>query len=280
MPTFVEFVPNRIFPMQAEAMAAHSTRSTDPEDYQNLPQAVGAMSKAFADGHVIPLHAHRRDQLLYAVRGIMRMRSEREAWIVPRDSAVYIPAGTRHSVSMHGQVDMRTLYIDAEAVAGRPAALCVVAVSGLLRELILALSEEPVAYGPDSRGALIARLIESEIGRSRALALSVPLPGDARLQRLCAQLLADPSDRRTLAAWSEVAGASTRTLARLFESDLGMSFNTWRQRIRFHNALEALSRGQPIAQVARQHGYSSASAFSSAFRKVMGMPPSKVPGTK
>jgi methylphosphotriester-DNA--protein-cysteine methyltransferase len=57
-----------------------------------------------------------------------------------------------------------------------------------------------------------------------------------------------------------------------------MSFNAWRQRIRFHNALEALSRGAPIAGVARDHGYRSPSAFSSAFRKVMGDPPSKVSG--
>jgi AraC-like DNA-binding protein/quercetin dioxygenase-like cupin family protein len=257
-------------------MAVDTTRSTDPEDYQNLPQAVGAMSKVFADGYVIPLHQHQRDQLLYGISGIMRLRSEREAWIVPRDRAVYIPAGTRHSVSMHGNVDMRTLYIDTKAAADRPDGVCVVAVSSLLRELIMALSEEPVAYEPDSRGALIAELIDLEIGQARELSLSVPLPTDARLQRLCAELLADPSDRRTLEAWSEVAGASTRTLARLFESDLGMSFNSWRQRIRFHNALEALSRGEPISRIARQHGYQSASAFSSAFRKVMGTPPSKV----
>jgi AraC-like DNA-binding protein/quercetin dioxygenase-like cupin family protein len=258
-------------------MVLATTRSTDPEDYQNLPQPVGAMSKVFADGYVIPLHQHQRDQLLYGISGIMRLRTEREAWIVPRDSAVYIPADTRHSVSMHGNVDMRTLYIDTKA-ADRPDALCVVAVSNLLRELIMALSEEPVAYGPDSRGALIARLIDLEIGEAQELSLSVPLPTDARLQRLCAELLADPSDRRTLDAWSEVAGASTRTLARLFESDLGMSFNSWRQRIRFHNALEALSRGEPISRIARQHGYQSPSAFSSAFRKVMGTPPSKVSG--
>ena len=101
-------------------MAAETTRSTDPEDYQNLPQAVGAMSKTFADGHVIPLHQHQRDQLLYGISGIMRMRTNREAWIVPRDSAVYIPAGIRHSVSMHGKVDMRTLYVDTKASADRP----------------------------------------------------------------------------------------------------------------------------------------------------------------
>lgn len=195
---------------------------------------------------------------------------------MPRDGAVYIPAGTDHSISMHGHVDMRTLYIDTRKTEHRPRALCVVAVSNLLRELVLALSEEPVVYDQDGRGGLIAQMIELEIGRARELSLNVPLPKDARLQRLCAELLANPSDRRTLGAWSEAVGASTRTLARLFEHDLGMSFNRWRQRIRFHNALEALSCGEPIARVAQQQGYRSASAFSAAFGKMMGVPPSKV----
>ncbi len=256
-------------------MALPKKHSTDPLDYQYLPQAIGAMSKNFADGFVIPLHEHERDQLLYAISGIMRLRTEWAAWIVPPDGAVYIPAGTPHSVDMHGNVDMRTLYIDTLASDRSPRALCVVAVSNLLRELILALSEEPVVYDANSRGDLISQMIESEIGRAPELSLNFPLPRDSRLQRLCAGLLVDPSDRRTLDAWSQVAGASTRTLARLFARDLGMSFNQWRQRIRFHNALEALSRGESIARVAKQHGYSSASAFSAAFGKVMGMPPSK-----
>ena len=257
-------------------MAVHDERSTDPRDYQGLPQAIGVMSKSFVDGFVIPLHEHERDQLLYATGGIMRLRTEGDAWIVPRDSAVYIPAGTDHAVGMHGNVEMRTLYIDTAAEDARRRDLSVVAVSPLLRELILALGEEPMVYEPDSRGGLIAQLIELEIGRARELTLNVPLPKDARLQRLCAELLADPSDRRTLEAWSEVAGASTRTLARLFERDLGMSFNQWRQRIRFHNAIEALSHGAPVARVAQQHGYRSASAFSAAFRNVLGAPPSRV----
>lgn len=257
-------------------MPAQEKRSTNPLEFQNLPQAIGAMSKSFADGHVIAPHDHDRDQLLYATSGIMRLRTEREAWIVPPDRAAYIPARTRHSVSMHGEVEMRTLYIDAAGTRARPEKLCVVAVSNLLRELVMALSEEPVVYEPGSRGGLIAQLIELELRRARKLSLQVPLPNDPRLQRLCAKLLADPSDRRTLEAWSEVAGASPRTLARLFESDLGMSFNLWRQRIRFQSAIEALSRGEAVSRVAQDHGYRSVSAFSAAFGKVMGTAPSKI----
>lgn len=257
-------------------MPVQEERSTDPLAFQNLPQAIGAMSKSFADGHVIAAHDHDRDQLLYATSGIMRLQTEREAWIVPPDRAAYIPAGTRHSVSMRGKVEMRTLYIDAAGSRTRPDSLCVVAVSNLLRELVMALAEEPVVYAPGSRGGLIAQLIELELLQARKLSLQVPLPKDPRLQRLCARLLANPSDRRTLEAWSEVAGASPRTLARLFESDLGMSFRLWRQRIRFQSAMEALSRGEAVSRVAQSHGYRSVSAFSAAFGKVMGMPPSNI----
>ena len=101
MPTIVEIVPKWI------VMTERSARSIDPRDYQGLPQPIGAMSKSFADGFVIPLHSHARDQLLHARRGIMRLRTEGEAWIVPPDGAVYIPAGTPHAVDMHGDVDMR-----------------------------------------------------------------------------------------------------------------------------------------------------------------------------
>ncbi|MFK5979047.1 MAG: helix-turn-helix transcriptional regulator [Rhizobiaceae bacterium] len=252
-------------------------RTTDPRDYQNLPQSIGAMPKSFSNGFVIPLHHHERDQLLYAISGTMRLRTEHEAWVVPPAGAIYIPAGISHSVSMHGDVDMRTLYIDAENTHEQPKTLRAITVSNLLRELILALSEEPVTYDPASRAGAIAKMIEIEIGRARELSLHFPLPHDPRLQILCAGLIANPSDRRTLDEWSEIAGASPRTLTRLFERDLGMSFNQWRQRIRFHSALEALSHGKPISHVAHQHGYRSASAFSAAFNKVMGAPPSQMP---
>lgn len=252
------------------------SRSTNPDDYQELPQPISVMAKTFADGFVIPLHVHERDQLLYAVNGVMRLRTERNAWIVPPEGAAYIPAGISHSVSMHGSVDMRTLYINPAGVRERLPGLRVVAVSALLKELVLALGGEPVGYEHNSRGDLIAQLIDREIHQAQALSLHVPLPKDPRLQKLCAELLADPSDRKTLDGWSDVSGASPRTLARLFERDLGMSFIQWRRRVRFQSALEALSQGVPVSVVARQHGYRSPSAFSAAFGKAIGNAPSKM----
>lgn len=251
-------------------------RSTDPNDYQHLPRPLAGMAKSFADGHEIALHHHRRDQLLYAVSGIMRIRTEREAWIVPPDRAVYIPARTSHSVSMRGAVEMRTLYIEPGSAPDLPTAPAAIQVTELLRALIMALIEEPLLYDERGRGGAIAGLIHSEIARADRLSLVVPMPADARLGRMCLALLANPADPRTLDQWAEHAGASPRTLARLFREEVGLSFAAWRQRVRFHNALEALVKGEPLVRVATRNGYRSPSAFSAAFRRAMGAPPSSL----
>ena len=268
-------------------------RSTDPRDYQRVARPFAAMAKSFADGFEIEPHSHPRDQLIYAVSGLMRVRTERDAWIVPPDRAVYLPARMIHSISMRGAVEMRTLYIarnaagtafSGEVASGSrqktrqlkdilPSGPTVIAVSRLLRELVLALVDEPLLYDQAGRGGAIVSLIVSEIARAQRLPLVIPMPRDPRLRRVCAGLIADPSDLRTLDGWSEIAGASARTLARLFESELELTFTAWRQRVRFHNALEAIARDEPIERIARLNGYRSPSAFAAAFRSVMGHAP-------
>lgn len=251
-------------------------RSTDANDYQFVPRPLAAMSKSFRDGFEIEPHHHARDQLVYAVTGVMRVRTADEAWIVPPDRAVYLPARTVHSISIRGQVEMRTLYISRDASDDLPVTPTVLEVSALLRELVLAMVEEPVIYDEKGRAGAVAFLILAEIARAQRLSLVIPMPHDPRLLRVCNALLADPASRLTLDSWVDTAGASSRTLARLFESELGMSFAAWRQRVRFHNALEAIVAGEPIARVAERNGYRSSSAFSAAFRKAMGQPPSSL----
>ena len=56
-------------------------RSTNADDYQDVPRPLAAMSKTFASGHEIEPHHHPRDQLVYSVTGVMRVRTKTEAWI-------------------------------------------------------------------------------------------------------------------------------------------------------------------------------------------------------
>ena len=86
-------------------------RSTNADDYQKVPRPIAAMSKTFKDGFEIAPHHHSRDQFLYSVTGLMRVRTRAEAWIVPPDRAVYLPARVEHSIGIRGLVTMSTLYI-------------------------------------------------------------------------------------------------------------------------------------------------------------------------
>ena len=128
-------------------------RSTQARDYQHVARPFAAMAKGFTDGFEIAPHSHPRDQFIYAVSGLMRVftqgESQNESWIVPPDRAVYLPARMTHAISMRGDVEMRTLYIARGAMPDRPPRPTVMGVSLLLRELVLALIDEPLLYDQD-----------------------------------------------------------------------------------------------------------------------------------
>lgn len=251
-------------------------RSTNPDDYQELPVAVAVMQKHFPSDWVIAPHSHRRDQLIYAASGTMRVRTATHSWIVPPERALYMPGGVEHAVAMRNPVEMRTLYIEPGAHAALPDTCVVITPSRLLKELIAALLDEPENYARSNRGAWLSALLLDEVCRGKTWQLSIPMPSDPRLLRVCEQLLEQPGDPRALADFADTAAASERTLARLCQRELGMGFAAWRQQVRFHYALEDLARGTPVAKVAHGCGYASVSAFAAAFRKSLGHAPSRI----
>ena len=225
-----------------------------------------------ANGHVAT-HMHDWAQLACTVKGAIRLRAGTTSWIVPPTRAVWIPPQVEHDVTLIGEVALRTVYIDA-SVAPRALSTCdVIDVTGLLRELVETLAtilpkREPVRYD------LLARLLLEEVRVAPTLSLDLPLPTDRRLRTLCETLLADPGEIASLEEWASRVGASPRTLARLLQDELGMTFGQWRQRVRLAHAAALISLGTPLAEVAASLGYESASAFSAMFKRALGHSPS------
>jgi len=241
--------------------------------YQRVPRPVAAMAKDFPDGHRIPVARHARGQLVYGVTGVMTVTTPHGTWVVPPQRAVWVPPRTDHASRMSGKVAMRTLYLRADVARRLPAQCCVVSVSPLLRELILAATRMPVLYDRRGRDARVIALILDELQASADLPLHLPRPRDRRLARVCDALLAAPADTRSLAAWASAAGASARTLARLFQRETGMSFATWRQQARLLESLRRLAAGDSVTAVALDCGYRSPSAFAAMFRRALGVAP-------
>src|SRR5690606_27484067 len=99
-------------------------------------------------------------------------------------------------------------------------------VSELLRALFEALrtTERDLTGEAARRRHLLTELLLAEIKRAPSLSLGLPMPRDRRLQALCHALTNDPGSPLTLEGWATRVGASSRTLARLFQDELNMGF--------------------------------------------------------
>jgi len=230
------------------------------------------LRKAPADVE-IPWHSHEWAQLAYPIAGTIRLSTADTAWIVPPFRAIWIPPQVAHTVVMLGRVELRTLYVDAGA-APLPLDACrVVEISEVMRTVSEALAATP---GPEEprRGLMMALLVE-EMRAARPLSLGLPLPRDRRLMALCQALLDDPAADLSLEDWAAQVGASERTLARLFQKELGLAFGAWRQQLRLSRAAALVAQGHSLGAVAAELGYASPSAFSAMFKRAFGQPPSQ-----
>lgn len=242
----------------------------------DAPRAVAILPSSRNAGEQIPLHHHRRGQLTFAVSGIMRVETPEAAWVLPPARALWLPPQWPHTVIMRSHVELRTVYIDEVQCAGLPQTPSLIDISGLLRELILALLEEPADYDEADRGGALAKLILTELSRLREGQPGVPMPRDPRALRVARALLEDSSIEHDLDRWASEAGGSRRTLARLFRSETGLGFAEWRARLRAIDGLARLSAGASVAETARAVGYASPSAFSAMIHRTLGEPPRRL----
>lgn len=175
-------------------------------------------------------------------------------------------------------VQMRSIYIQADAAARFGGSCRVVDVSLLLRELILVLASEPIEYCLQGRNAHVVALILSELAAARTLPLQIPWPLDRRLLAVCNAILDAPGQSHRVEYWADKVGASSRTLIRLFLKETGLTYRQWVQQVRLACALERLEKGESVGRIARELGYVSASAFSAMFRRATGASPREFVG--
>lgn len=229
----------------------------------------------FPHGHRIRRHRHAAGQLIFAASGVMTVATDAGRWVVPPERAVWVPPQVPHEIRMTGAVRMRTLYLDGKARARLPTDCAVVHVRPLLRELVLAAVAFTKPYAPTSREGRIVAVLLDELVAARTAPLHLPMPSDPRARAITERLLDDPGDKRSLGAWARDAGASARTLARLFRRETGLGFAEWRQQARLLHALERLAAGEAVTSLALDLGYDSPSAFITMFRSRLGATPGR-----
>ncbi|APR75584.1 Transcriptional regulator, AraC family protein [Minicystis rosea] len=250
-----------------EARGRWKTAVARPANAVGLSMAAGGLESDF--------HTHRESQLVYLVRGELTCEASSALWIVPPQSALWIPALVSHKIRARAPLEGYSLFVEPDAAPNLPRDCCAVSVTPLFRELLLRIAARPALYDLDGPDARLVRVLIDELAAAVIEKHRLPMPVDARLRRLVDAMTAHPADGATMKTWAKRIGVGERTLNRLLVQETGLSFGRWRQQLHIILAIQQLSRGEKVQSVATDLGYESASSFVTMFRRALGTSPAR-----
>ncbi|WP_312584292.1 helix-turn-helix transcriptional regulator [Atlantibacter sp.] len=250
-----------------------TNQATQVFDPDTTPYPAVARHLDFIDYEAeVPVHTHRKGQLIIALYGAVICRAENDIWIVPPHSAVWIPGGVPHSAKATWNAHLNYLFIEPGAAA-LPDKCCTLAISALIKELVDRLTREEVDYSPDSHVARLTRVTLDELATMPQQKLSLPVSANPKIRVMAETLVSHPDDRSTLKEWAKRLALSERSLARLMLRETGLTFGRWRQQLHLIIGLRELACGVSVQNVAAILGYESVNAFITMFKKTMGSTP-------
>ena len=246
----------------------------DPALVEHIDRPIVGIGNEYPPAFELDWHEHRRGQLLYAARGVVVVSTPHGAWVAPPERAVWTPGGCPHAVRMIGAVSTRSVLIERDATGWLGDANKVIQVSPLLRSLLEAACDIAPEYDPASRDGLVMALLLAEVAQAPTVPLAVPFPKTAELARKCHAFLEAPCSHDTIDRWSADLGMGRRAFTRAFRKETGLSFGAWRQQACLLVSLPRLAAGESITTIALDLGYDSPAAFTTMFKRHIGVAPS------
>ena len=234
--------------------------------------------KEISEAYVVE-HKHDKGQFLYCEGGIVYVKIGKETYYLPARHFMWIPPNAEHSIHPNTpDVIMRNLYFPiTEKDNSFYKRLGIYPANGLLLELLLFSNKWMGDITLDMKGDFIIAQAFKEILphiSKTSLKLTLPLPTDERLTKIV-QFLEDNMDSSiTMKKITAEFGFSERSLSRLFQKDLQMTFVQYFTILRMLRALKLLIDGTySISEISMMVGYNSLPTFSNTFQKVIGVRP-------
>lgn len=232
------------------------------------------------EGYIVE-HSHMKGQFLYTEGGVVYLKTPTKSYFLPARHYIWIPSGVRHSIHPSSPtVVMRNLYFPKyETDTDFYDNVNIYPVNDLLIELIMftnrwngnILPSDEVKYSI----AKAFKLLLPELSKSE-LPLALPYPQHAKLKAVVTYLENHISENISSKMLSEKFDISERTLARLFQKELNMSFIQYYTILRMLTALKLLlDEKLSVNDVALKVGYNSMPTFSNTFFKIIGVRPSE-----
>jgi AraC-like DNA-binding protein len=222
-------------------------------------------------------HFHDVHEIEYACRGLVEVRTEAGHYLLPPHQAAWIPAGLRHQTTLNPDGQTLAVLFEPRLVPAAGDRVRIIAVSALLREMMLYSVRWPISRAGSGAAAdsffqtlghVVAEALEDE--RPLSLPISTHPVVTAATDYTRAHL-----DHVTVGDVTRAAGVSDRTLRRLFDAHLGMSWRTYLLRARVLRSMAMLAQpGCSVLEVSIAVGFDDAGAFARSFARHCGETPS------
>lgn len=229
----------------------------------------------------VSFHKHIKGQFLYTEGGVVHVITDSQTFFLPARHYMWIPAGVLHSIHPGTpNVIMRNLYFPRENSEDEfYSKIGIYPINELLLQMIIYTNRwSGDLLSNDKRAWHFLKAIKSillEVSNYN-LPLSLPYAKDKRLKSVIRYMEANLHESIVLSDFEKKMGVSSRTLSRLFQNDVGMSFVQYLTIQRLMRAIVLLLENQlSVKEVASAVGYNSIPTFSNTFFKILGIRPSE-----
>lgn len=226
-------------------------------------------------------HAHLKGQLTYVEGGVIFLHTDEKSYFLPARHYVWIPAGVEHHLQhrYHAAIT-RNIYFDTKTDESNSfyKQIGIYPVNNLLLEMFLFSERWNGNIFPGTQEYDFLNTLKNilPVVSQNPLPIAVPTTANERLRPSLAYInLNAGDDSLSLESVAAANGFSERTLSRIFQSALNISFFQYLKLVRMTKAMEKLLESDlTISEIAYSVGYNSISSFSNTFSKMVGKRPS------
>lgn len=230
---------------------------------------------------LIPLHAHKKGQLSYVQGGIAFITIDYKRYVVPARHFFWIPAGVQHILRIgYSATVLRSLYFFSHNDHVNPfyRRLGIYPASELMIQMINYTERwdgRKINSKNENFEFLVALKNILPTMSGHALPIILPVTNDERMLKIMKYLddnIGQPLNLKTI---SEKFNMSERSMSRLFQSRLNISFLQYLKTLRIIMALEMiLKTNKSLSEIAYEVGYETLGAFSNTFYTITKSRPS------
>lgn len=218
-------------------------------------------------------HAHPWSQFIYTRTGTVYVEVDSKFWHLPPHHGVWIPKNYEHILWSAEKAEYVCINVNKDFTVIKDVSCKVVEVSPLVdtyAEYFLTSYPEAGSGLELKESAFIQFLSElSEVN------FTLPYPNSKELVAICQEIQSDPGSPHTPEDCARKLNISQSTFVRRFKKETGLTYQEWRQRMRLLESISRVKGKESILNIAIDIGYSSASSYIYAFKKVFGISPVK-----